>query len=265
MKNVLKHIQSLPTSEQNDQRNVLSHELRTPLAIISGYAQMLEQEAAGELSHLTEPILRATERMTRVVDALLSFEEELKSTRMELPSQALDVSHATGVNVIELASASRVPTVHMVNRIVKTVSARHTDCNVDIVVDVAPDLSLPTSVSRALSKALDQTIDNAIKFTENGKVRIEARHVGEQLIIEVIDEGPGLPKGTLPLFAPLKQGSKGLDRSSEGLGMGLFLAKKSLTSISGTIKLRSNAPALGATAVLSIPHTTVSGALRKAA
>ena len=259
MKNVLKHIQSLPTNEQDDQRNVLSHELRTPLAIISGYSQMLEQEAPGELSHLTEPILRATSRMTRVVEALMSFEDELKSIQAESPSES------DSVNVIELASASRVPLVHMVNRVVRTAVARHAKSNLEMVVDVAADLSLNASVSTSLSKALDQIVDNAIKFTDRGKVHIDARHNGEQVILEVVDGGPGLPKGTLPLFAPLKQGSKGLDRSSEGLGMGLFLAKKSLTSIGGTIKLHSNSPAPGATAVLTIPHVAASGVVRKAA
>lgn len=259
MKSVLKHIESLPKNEQEEQRNVLSHELRTPLAIISGYAQMLEQEASGELAHLTEPILRAAQRMTRTVDALMSLEADLASSRSETPS------HSATVNVVELASASRVPSVHMVNRIVHAVAARHTECDVEVAVDLDPDLSLSAPVSSALSKALDHVLDNAIKFTGRGKVRVRARHIGEQLIFEVVDEGPGLPEGSLALFAPLKQGSSGLNRSNEGLGMGLFLAKKSLTSISGTIKLHSNAPSSGATAVLTIPHAPASVSVRKAA
>lgn len=231
------------TSETNRERsedrlNMLSHELRTPLAIISGYAEVLQEEAGMDLDHLTRPIRDAVSRMQHVVDSLIDYEQV--RTRSSVPPAAPRVE------------GSRIPLDHLVGRMVQKVQRRYSESGVNIMVQVGESVSLPTDVADALGAALNHVLDNAIKFAERS-VRLSAKVDGNRLQVVVQDDGPGLPPTSVAVFAPFQQGSNGLTREQSGLGMGLFLAKRSLGQISGAIKLANTAESNGTTAVISIP------------
>ena len=78
-----------------------------------------------------------------------------------------------------------------------------------------------------------------IKFSESGDICIETRIGPDTITIEVTDEGIGLPDNTAQLFDPFIQGSAGLDRSHDGLGLGLSLAQKAAGRLSGSITLHN--------------------------
>jgi len=236
-----------------DRLNMLSHELRTPLAIISGYSEMLEEEAGRELGHLTRPIRDAIGRMQHVVDSLLEYEE----ARTIATPQAVAAQPSHGVE------GSRIPLDHLIGRTIQKVQRRHGDTTVSVMVQVDNSISLPTDVGDALAGALNHVLDNAFKFARHS-IRVMTSERAGMLSIQVRDDGEGLPSRSVAVFAPFQQGTNGLSREQSGLGMGLFLAKRSLGQVSGTIKLSSNGEETGTTATLSVP-VAARGSMRRAA
>lgn len=241
-------LRALLGSDNPHGRNALSHELRTPLAVISGYVQMLEDESASDLKHLTAPILDAVKRLTRVVDCLVES-ETTAPTRMEKVTRMVPQREESG---------SRIPLLHLTNRVVELVSDRYPDQETRIALDLDEKLSLPASKAHCIATALDHVVDNAFKYSEGGDIRIRAAVVDHSLVIKVRDDGPGIPGNSIPLFAPFRQGSEGLSRRSNGLGMGLFLAKKAMGSVSGSISIQNCRKGKGAIATLACPMESAS-------
>lgn len=241
------HIRSLPAADRQDRTQVISHELRTPLAIIQGYARMIGEESEGNLGHLTEPLLEAVDRLGRVVQALVDFEDQSTS---EVPTPSVD------------ASGSRIPLDHLANRIVQRVMTRHQNCQIDMVMDLEEGTAVPTSAADPMSRALEAVLDNAVRFTREGRVTIRSRMEADTLHLTVLDEGPGFPEGSISLTSAFQQGSQGMARRHGGLGLGLHMTKKALTSLNGTLHLKSRTDRSGARVTLRIPLTPAHTTLR---
>lgn len=234
---------------ENDRVNALSHELRTPLAIISGYAEILEDETGEEHVHLTHPIREAVERMRHVVDSIVAYEQ----SKQPAPVRA----------IAPRVEGSRIPLDHLVGRTIDKVQRRHPDADVHILRQLDHTASLPTDLADALSEALNHVLDNAVKFASQS-IHVTASMEQGELTLSVQDDGPGLPGKSVAVFAPFQQGSTGLNREKGGLGMGLFLAKRSLTQVSGSIQLSDLAGRAGTRATMRIPMPE-QGTLRRAA
>lgn len=235
----------------NDRLNALSHELRTPLAIISGYAEMLEEETGTDHAHLTRPIRDAVERMSHVVDSLVAYEQSRQ--------------HASVRTIAPRVEGTRIPLDHLVGRTIQHVQRRHPESSVNILRQLEHSISMPTDLADALSDSLNHVLDNAVKFATSS-VQVSATMEQDELVLTVQDDGPGLPGKSVAVFAPFQQGSTGLNREKGGLGMGLFLAKRSLTQVSGSIQLgkADTAGHAGTKATIRVPMPT-QGTLRRAA
>ena len=209
---------------------------------------MLEDESASDLGHLTAPILEAVNRLTRVVDCLVESESETTAPPRNV----------TPLVPQHVETGSRIPLLHLTRRILELVSERYPDKENRISLDLDEKLSLPANKAHSIASALDHVMDNAFKFSEAGDIRIRAAIVDHSLIIKIRDDGPGIPDNAIPLFAPFRQGSEGLSRHSNGLGMGLFLAKKAMGSVSGSISLKNCRNGQGAIATLACPMESAS-------
>lgn len=241
------HIRSLPATLRQDRAQVISHELRTPLAIIQGYAQLLGEESEGNLAHLTGPLIEAVNRLERIVEALVDFDEPVHES----------------IAAPAAPTGSRIPLNHLVNRIAQRVRSRHPECRVDLVLDLEGTTSVSASAADSLGRALDAVLDNAVRFTEEGKVILRSRIEDASLKLTILDEGPGLPQGSVSLTAPFQQGSQGMDRRHGGLGLGLHAAKKALAGLKGSMQLQTRTDKRGARVVLSIPHEPARPVLRE--
>ena len=88
--------------------------------------------------------------------------------------------------------------------------------------------------SGLLERVLANLIDNALRYAPDSPVRVTAGRVGERVLIAVIDEGPGIPRGTEEqLFAPFQR--LGDHDTSIGVGLGLSVAKGFVEAMGGTI------------------------------
>ena len=114
------------------------------------------------------------------------------------------------------------------------------------------DATLGIRVDRdLLLAALANLLQNAFKFThDHTQVKLRAYALGGRVLIEVTDHCGGLPPGSAEkMFTPFAQHSE--DRS--GLGLGLFIARRSVEADAGTLSVR-DVPGTGCVFTISLPR-----------
>ncbi|MFC5345973.1 ATP-binding protein [Brevundimonas staleyi] len=103
----------------------------------------------------------------------------------------------------------------------------------------------------ALRRAVANLIDNAVKYGD--AARVEAVRSGDQAVVTVSDDGPGLPEDELEIaFEPFQRGERSRNRQTGGAGLGLAVARQAARAAGGDVTL-TNRPDGGLTATLSLP------------
>jgi signal transduction histidine kinase len=218
--------------------SVVSHEFRTPLNIIMGYAALMEEELVGaigaEQRNCLAQIRNASHDLLELVMSLLQA-GSLEAGRVSLKKGEV----ALGRLLEELRQDLRLADQE----------------NVELIWDVADDLPLLTTDAEKLKQVLHNLIDNALKFTERGQVRIWSKTVPEhrQVEIKVSDTGIGIADDVLPLvFDRYRQLDGSISRAYDGLGLGLFIAKKLTELLGGTLTVTSEI-CKGSTFTVALP------------
>ena len=218
----------------------MSHELKTPLNAIIGFAEIMEQQMLGPLgkeqyvTYATD-IRESGQRLYHTVADVLEF------SRVEIDDVVLQEQD------IDLADLCR--------RIAARMAPRVAEKEQHLKVDL-PSAAVPFhGDERLLALALNHVISNAVKFTpQSGSIRLalEGRDGGAAAIV-VEDDGIGIePDRIDSCFDAFAQADRGLDRSHEGSGLGLTLAKRFVELHQGTISLRS-APGQGTRVTITLP------------
>lgn len=224
-----------PSSRESHRLSVLSHELKTPLAIISGYAEVLQEELGSKHIELIAPIREASARLGLVIEALVSLEASalpsLRKVSQTKEFSPVDIVKSTLLETYENARAARV-TFSM------KLEGSHW------IAQSCPD---------SFKSALKPLVENAIKFAGPGLVEVVVHGGQEDISVQVIDKGPGPGNEADQLFEPFVQGSCGLNRQHDGLGLGLTLARRSAERINGSLQIAAR-PTGGTVAHLTIPR-----------
>jgi two-component system sensor histidine kinase KdpD len=101
-----------------------------------------------------------------------------------------------------------------------------------------------------LERVLANVIDNALRYAPDSPVRVTASTVGGRVLIAVIDDGPGIPRGTAEqLFAPFQR--LGDQDNTTGIGLGLSVAKGFIDAMGGTIQA-TDTPGGGLTVLVEL-------------
>jgi PAS domain S-box-containing protein len=202
---------------------VLAHELRNPLAPIRQAAVIARAPNASDAqvrwSH--EVIDRQVGHMARLLDDLLDVSRITRGT-LEIRK-----AHVELAAVIESAIEMADPLIE---------ARRH---SLDIDLPAEP-LILNADPLR-IAQVVGNLLTNAAKYTRpGGKLRLEARADGDEVVIKVADNGVGLAKESLArLFEMFVQVGQPLDRTEGGLGIGLALAKGLVELHGGSITAES--------------------------
>jgi two-component system sensor histidine kinase KdpD len=200
--------------------SAVSHDLRTPLAAAKAAVSSLRSNdidfSAEDTAELLATIEESIDQLTALVGNLLD------SSRL-----------AAGVLRPELR---RVYLEETVQRALLGISKRVTGFRrrgVDRVkVDV--DDAVVMADSGLLERVLANLIDNALRYAADSPIRVTAGQVGDRVLIAVVDEGPGIPRGTEDeLFAPFQR--LGDHDTSIGVGLGLSVARGFVEAMGGTI------------------------------
>ena len=167
---------------KNDFISSVSHELRTPLTAIKGWAITLQTDEYSEDELLMDGlniIETESDRLSQMVEDLLDFSRFI-SGRIILQKEEF--------NIIET-----------INMIGKQWSPRAKTNNINFVVDIDQDPIYIIGDENRIKQVLINLLDNAFKFTnEDGIVRLSAIKEVNQLVLEIEDNGIGIPAEDLP-------------------------------------------------------------------
>ena len=205
---------------QDEFISTISHELRTPLGFIKGYVTTLMREDAewdeARRLEFLQIIDDEADRLRELIDNLLD------SSRLESGSLSMT-----------LEPASMAP---IIRDCVQRLQGVHPD--VQIEIDVPEDLPVLNLDSTRVAQVLDNMLNNAQKYAPGSPITIKAYRKREQLRIEVIDEGPGIPAEHTPhlfeRFYRMPQSS-----NIRGTGLGLYISRKIIEAHGGEIGVLS--------------------------
>jgi signal transduction histidine kinase len=234
-----KHYQVLENQgrEREEFFTAVSHEIQTPLtAIIASIgllAEELNEKPESPQARLTQNILHSSHNMKNRLTELPDL------TKVQLPTFQLQTETLDIHNIVQV----------VVNQLLPIIKEKGQSLSLEIPA------SLPKvkADSQRLEQILLNLMSNAIKFTpKGGSLTIRAKEQETDLIIEVKDTGPGIPKEIQArLFRPYYRLPVDRHRLT-GLGLGLSICKRLVELHSGNIWVESE-PGRGSTFAFSLP------------
>jgi len=198
----------------------MSHELRTPLNSIIGFTSINLQGMAGELND------EQKKQLTMVKNSANHL--------LNLINDLLDVSRIEAGKV--KLSLEEFKLDDVVREVIEMISSAANAKDLKLFTEIPEDVTL-FSDRRRLKQVLMNLVNNAVKFTEQGSVKITARiFENEKSEVCVTDTGKGIKKEDInKLFLPFQQIDMSLAKEHEGTGLGLYLVKKLLALLGGNI------------------------------
>lgn len=204
----------------------ISHDLRTPLTSISGNADALlhSYQALDDDSRtqMITDIYDDAQWLTELVENLLAVTKISDgSVKLQLSDQVVDDIVAEALRHIDRHAAEH----HITS-----------DCG-ELPLLVRAD-------ARLIMQLLINLVNNAIKYSPTGShIEIHAFREAEHAVIEVSDDGPGIPDAQKPqVFEMFYTGSKRVADSRRSLGLGLSLCRSIVHAHGGKLTLRDNTP-----------------------
>jgi len=217
-----------------------SHELRTPLSSIRALSKLLLDRMDGELTPEQERqvwlIERTATEMSELVNDLLDL-AKIEAGRVEAQPAPVVVE-----NLFRALKGMMRPLVDAER--------------VDLVFDNGGIEEAFDSDEGMLSQILRNFVSNALKFTEDGSVRVSAAHDVEtdMLTFAVTDTGIGIEPDHLHLiFEEFTQVENPLQSRSKGTGLGLPLCRRLAELLGGRVDVNSR-PGVGSTFMLTLPR-----------
>lgn len=199
----------------------IAHDLRTPLSVIMGYTEALNDEK-----------LQPSPEMFAVMH-----------------SEALHLSHLIDdLKTLSLADAGELPLSlqsvsleAVVQRVAEAYRVKAEQGQVALRVAIAPDVPLVMVDVERMVQVLGNLMDNALRYTPvGGEIRLSLRAEAEQVVLQVADNGLGIPAEDLPfIFERSYRGDKARQQSQGESGLGLAIARSLVIAQAGTITVAS--------------------------
>jgi PAS domain S-box-containing protein len=225
-------------AEQADQMKAallsnMNHEFRTPLTSIISFSKLIA-DSPDLAENFAPRILGGGRRLLRTLNTAMDFAE------------------------LEGGHVEPAPVTFALGNVVASVLQKFRDQAERASLSLeweAPDGPVTVRSDRHLvERLLTHLVSNAVKFTESGGVTVRVREQEEGTIIEVVDTGVGIPpEAHGAVFHEFYQVSGGNDRTHEGNGLGLTIAKRMVEKLGGTIQIDS-VPEEGTQVTVRLPR-----------
>jgi len=216
---------------------MLAHELRNPLTAIRNSVRVLRQADAGAQNarDAFEILERQVGHMVRQVDDLLDV-SRISRGKIELRRERADLT-AIARHAVEIARPHFESMAH------------------ELTVALPPDPIYVQGDPVRLTQVVGNLLNNACKFTDkHGRIWLTVEKDGEQGVIRVRDSGIGIAAYELGrIFAIFAQLDRSLERTRDGLGLGLNLVKNLVEMHGGTVEANSAGVGQGSEFVLRLP------------
>jgi len=220
--------------------SIASHQLRTPLSIIKGFASMLEEGSYGQMNEKAKDILgkigASSDRLTRLINDLLDL-SRMEGGRMQFKWDFVKLDELVQSVVEELAPQAEKKGVNFK------------------WLNQAPEKMFVRADKEKLRQVIMNLIDNAIKYTPKGFVEVKLVKTPEnQARFSVKDSGIGMDQEEINLiFGKFVRGKKTPRLWTEGVGLGLYVARKILEEHKGNVWAESEGDGKGSTFLVEIP------------
>lgn len=217
---------------------MLAHELRNPLAPIRNAVQVLRQLGLTdpELKWTRDVIGRQVAQMSRLLDDLLDISRITRGT-IVLKRTVVEIS-----TVIDRAVETSLPLIKSRRHKLSVQGPRES-------VQVEGDLT-------RLVQVIANLLNNAAKYTDaGGCIELIVETTPDEVLVRVRDNGMGISAELLPnIFDLFTQGSRSLDRSQGGLGLGLALVRRLIEMHGGRVEAQSAGSGSGAEFIVRLPR-----------
>ena len=213
----------------------MSHEILTPMTVFMSAIEFLmdldknpEHQEALELAELS------SQRLYTLVEAILDF-SKIENQKLELVEERFDL-----INCLEDT--------------LRLMQGSASKKNLGLELEVSPEV--PKKIvgdEYRLGQILLNLTGNAIKFTEEGDVKISVNLHDNNLVFNVSDTGSGIPEEKLEsIFEDFKQADNSITRNYGGAGLGLAISKGLVRLMGGRITVQSQL-GQGSTFTFNIP------------
>jgi signal transduction histidine kinase/HAMP domain-containing protein len=216
----------------------MSHELRTPLNAIIGFSEVLLERLFGDLNEKQDDYLKdihsSGRHLLNLINDILDL-SKVEAGRMELDLSTFDLPTA-------IANAMTL---------IRERAQRH---GIAMGQDVAAGLGNVVADERKFKQILLNLLSNAVKFTpDGGRIDVNARSTGDNIVIAVHDTGIGIAPGDQEaVFEEFRQVGRNYTSKQEGTGLGLALTRRFVELHGGRISVESR-PGEGSTFTFTLP------------
>lgn len=216
----------------------ISHEFKTPITVINASVQALQlmykNEMTDKVSMYVNKIKKSSLQQLRLVNNLLDI-IKADSGYLKLDTRYVDIVSLLKSITDSVSPIARQNGINLYFSSIEKTKFIHVD-------------------DAKLERILLNLLSNALKFTPSGKSIYVSLDIKEtNYIVEVLDEGPGIPKDKQKLiFEKYGQLGDSLTRTSEGTGIGLCLVNKLVQTLQGNLILESH-PGVGSSFKVILP------------
>jgi signal transduction histidine kinase len=225
--------------EQTERRRIqlvgdVAHELRTPLATLDGYLEGLEDGVVAPAPETWALLRREAHRLTGLVDEL---SELWRAEARELPLRigTVDAGEVAASIIEQFGPEARVRSLSL--------------------TAAMPTGLLVRADRDRLAQILANYLSNAVRYSpDHAGIHVEGRRTGEEVVLAVRDEGPGLtPEQRSRVFERFYRIDPSRSRALGGSGIGLAIAHALAEAMGGRAWAESDGPGTGSTFWVALP------------
>ncbi|MEQ8665506.1 MAG: ATP-binding protein [Rhodospirillales bacterium] len=204
----------------------VSHEFRTPLNAIIGFSELMRAEVFGPVG---QPVYK-------------EYVEDIASSgnhMMELVNDVLDVTTIeSGKRDIVIEQVDLRDIVELCKR---KVASAFPDSGVTVKINVGDEVASIQSDQRAVMQIILNLMSNAVKFSDKtGEVRVDVRRQDHLVLIDVEDQGIGIPEDLIAgVIEPFSQSHGNPHLAAKGTGLGLSIVNGLVEELHGTLEIHS--------------------------
>ncbi len=197
----------------------IAHELCSPIARMQMALGIIEQRSTADQASYLQKVDHELQHMAKLVEEVLAF------------SKAETIPDREAAEQIDLRAL-----------LADVVAREAPDAGIAIDLHGANDENIVLmSIRSALDRAIGNIVRNAVRYATNVEIRARCDH--DRIVIEVLDQGPGVPPDSLPrLFEPFYRPEAARGRNTGGSGLGLAITRRCIEACGGTVTARLREP-----------------------